>query len=299
MKAAGVLPEPRRRVWPLTIAVHVVLLLTLLAVGRDGPAAVVIPIAIATLALTVTVVALFSARRQRIAYEARLTAWAGERATQAERLRIARELHDIVSHGLGLITVRAGAARHPGTEDDSSAALSDIERIGRQTTTELRRMLNVLRDSAGTAAPLRPAESLRDLPAIVEDAERAGPTVTVELGEIAGISSGAQLAICSVVREALTNTARHAGPTAATVHARRDGDWIVTTVWDEGPVDGWTPHPGAGHGIEGLRERVTAMGGTFQAEHAGNGFRVTARIPEARTPEARIPEARIPEARTS
>ncbi|MEU6409479.1 histidine kinase [Microbispora sp. NPDC046933] len=230
--------------------------------------------------MAVTVWALSRARRQRIAYEARLTAWAGERAAQAERLRIARELHDLVSHGLGLITVRASAARYPGAGDDSSAALSDIERIGRQTTTELRRMLNVLRDSADVAAPLRPAESLHDLPAIIQDAERAGPTVTLELGEIDDISSGAQLAVCSVVREALANTARHAGPTSANVYVRRDGDWIVTSVRDEGPVDGWTPHPGAGHGIEGLRERVTAIGGIFQAEHVENGFRVTARIPE-------------------
>ncbi|MEV4460172.1 histidine kinase [Microbispora sp. NPDC049633] len=258
------------------------LLLALLTVSRGGLAAVVLPVVIAALALAVTVRAASSARRQRIAYEARLTAWAGERAAQAERLRIARELHDIVSHGLGLITVRASAACYPGAADDPSAALSDIERIGRQTTTELRRMLNVLRDSTAVAAPLRPADSLRDLPAIIEDARRAGPAVTLRLGEIDDISPGAQLAVCSVVREALTNTARHAGPTSATVSVRRDGDWIVTSVLDEGPVDGWTPHAGAGHGIEGLRERVTAIGGTFEARHAGNGFRVTARIPEAR-----------------
>ncbi|MGW5259930.1 sensor histidine kinase [Microbispora sp. NPDC004025] len=258
------------------------LLLALLTVSRGGLAAVVLPVVIAALALAVTVRAVSSARRQRIAYEARLTAWAGECAAQAERLRIARELHDIVSHGLGLITVRASAACYPGVADDPSAALSDIERIGRQTTTELRRMLNVLRDSTAVAAPLRPADSLQDLPAIIEDARRAGPAVTLRLGGIDDISPGAQLAVCSVVREALTNTARHAGPTSATVSVRRDGDWIVTSVLDEGPVDGWTPHAGAGHGIEGLRERVTAIGGTFEARHAGNGFRVTARIPEAR-----------------
>lgn len=257
------------------------LVLALLTVARGGPAAVVLPVVIAALALAVTVWAACYAHRQRIAYEARLTAWAGERAAQAERLRIARELHDIVSHGLGLITVRASAARYPGAEDDGLAALSDIERIGRQTTTELRRMLTVLRDSTGVAAPLRPADSLHDLPAIVEDAEKAGPAVTLELGEVDDISPGAQLAVCSVVREALANIARHAGPTRANVHVRRDGDWIVTSVRDEGPVDGWIPHPGAGHGIEGLRERVTAIGGTFEAQHAGDGFRVTARIPEA------------------
>jgi two-component system, NarL family, sensor histidine kinase DesK len=269
-------------VWPLALAVHAVLLLVLLTVGGGGTAAVIFPIIITALALTVTGWAIFRARRQRIVYEARLTAWAGERATQAERLRIARELHDIVSHGLGLITVRASTARHLGAADDGAEALADVERIGRQTTTELRRMLNVLRDSTGATAPLRPAETLRDLPAIVEEAERAGPTVTLRLGEVDDVTPGAQLAVCSVVREALTNTARHAGPTGANVEVRRDGDWIVTSIHDEGPVDGWTAHPGAGHGIKGLRERVTAIGGTFRAEHVENGFRVTARIPEAR-----------------
>ena len=281
MGVGEALPRRRRQVWPLAIAIHVVLLLALLTVSDGGSAAVVLPVIIAALALTATVWAVFRARRQRIAYEARLTAWAGERAAQAERLRIARELHDIVSHGLGLITVRASTAHYLGTAEESAAALSDVERIGRQTTTELRRMLNVLRDSTDAVAPLRPAETLHDLPAIVMDAERAGPTVTLRLDGVDDVSPGAQLAVCSVVREALTNTARHAGPTGVNVYVRRDGDWIVTSVHDQGPVDGWTPLPGAGHGIEGLRERVTAIGGTFQAEHVENGFRVTTRIPEA------------------
>ncbi|MFI6505465.1 sensor histidine kinase [Nonomuraea typhae] len=275
-------PRRRQRVWPPAIAVLVVLLLALLAVGSGGTAAVVMPVIIVVLALSVTTWALLRSREQRIAYEARLTSWAGERAAQAERLRIARELHDIVSHGLGLITIRAGAALYPGAEQGSAAALADIERIGRQTTTELRRMLNVLRVSTGTAVPLRPAESLHDLPAIIDKAERAGLTVALELGELEDVSPGAQLVVCSIVREALTNTARHAGPGKAGVQVRRDGDWLVTSVWDAGPMSGWTPHLGAGHGIEGLRERVTALGGTFRAEHVDNGFRVTARIPEAR-----------------
>ncbi|WP_225878735.1 sensor histidine kinase [Spongiactinospora rosea] len=278
------IPRRRRPVWPAAVAVHLVLLFALLAVGHDSGAAIIVPVVVVALAALTTGWAVLRARRQRIAYEARLTAWAGERAAQAERLRIARELHDIVSHGLGLITVRASAARHLGGTDDRAGALSDVERISRQTTTELRRMLNVLRDSASAepAVPLRPAETLDDLPAIIEDARRAGPAVTLRLDDVDGVSPGAQLAICFVVREALTNTARHAGPTGASVYVRRDGDWIVTSVHDEGPVPGWTPHPGAGHGIAGLRERLTALGGTFQAEQAGNGFRVTARVPEAR-----------------
>ncbi|WP_066360390.1 sensor histidine kinase [Herbidospora mongoliensis] len=265
------IPKRERRVWPPIAAAYVLLLLVLLSAGGDGPGVVVVPAVIAALTLATTAWALVRGRRQRAVYEARLTAWAGERAAQAERLRIARDLHDIVSHGLGLITVRATTARY--VRDDPEAALEDIERIGRETTTELRRMLKVLRDNEA-AAPLRPAERLGDLPDIVA---RAGLPVTLDVAELDEVSPGAQLAVCAVVREALNNTARHAGPTTATVKIRRDGDWIVVDVEDDGPVDGWVAHAGAGHGLEGLRERVAAL----TAGPAGNGFRVTARIPEA------------------
>ncbi|WP_245674779.1 sensor histidine kinase [Herbidospora cretacea] len=259
--------------WPPIAAVYVLLLLVLLSAGGEGPGVVVVPAVIAALTLATTAWALVRGRRQRATYEAQLTAWAGERAAQAERLRIARDLHDIVSHGLGLITVRATTARY--VRDDPEAALEDIERIGRQTTTELRRMLRVLRDNEA-AAPLRPAESLDDLPGIVAEAERAGLTVTLDVADHTA-GPGAQLAVCAVVREALNNTARHAGPTTAAVEVRRDDDWITVTVRDDGPVDGWVAHRGAGHGLEGLRERVTAL----TAGPDGDGFRVTARIPEA------------------
>ncbi|WP_328794290.1 sensor histidine kinase [Herbidospora solisilvae] len=268
------IPKRERRVWPPITAVYVLLLLVLLSAGGDGPGMVIVPAVIATVALTTTVWALIRGRRQRAAYEAQLTAWAGERAAQAERLRIARDLHDLVSHGLGLITVRATTARY--VHDDPDAALEDIERIGRETTTELRRMLGVLRDN-GAAAPLRPADKLSDLPGIVGEAERAGLRVSLDLDDVGEVSPGAQLAVCAVVREALTNTARHAGPTGVAVRVHRDGGWIVATVHDDGPVDGWVAHPGAGHGLDGLRERVT----TLDAGPVDNGFRVSARVPGA------------------
>ncbi|WP_198168284.1 sensor histidine kinase [Herbidospora yilanensis] len=267
------IPKRERRVWPPVVATYVLLLLVLLSAGGEGAGVVVVPAIIAALALATTVWALIRGRRQRAAYEAQLTAWAGERAAQAERLRIARDLHDIVSHGLGLITVRATAARYPGVRDDPGTALEDIERIGRETTTELRRMLGVLRDT-GAVAPLRPADKLSDLPDIVAEAGRAGLRVTLDLDDLGEVSPGAQLAVCAVVREALNNTARHAGPTGVAVRVRRDGGWIVTTVHDEGPVDGWVVHPGAGRGLEGLRERVTVL----DAGPVDNGFRVSARV---------------------
>jgi signal transduction histidine kinase len=224
-------------------------------------------------------------RRQRRRYEEELAAWSAERARQAERLRIASDLHDLVSHGLGLITVRAAVARglvHPDGERERADALTDIERVSRETTTELRRMLAVLRDP-GTA-PLRPSETLADLPAIVQEADAAGLAATLHVEELGDVSPGVQLTVCAVVREALHNTIRHAGPTRARVNVRRDRDVILVDVKDAGPRASWQSQPGVGHGLDGLRERVTALGGTLHAEPDEDGFRVAARVPDAVRP---------------
>ena len=116
-------------------------------------------------------------RRQRREFEERLASWAAERAIEQERLRIARDLHDLSSHGLGLITVRAAATGYlDGAEADAERqrAMHDIERIGRSTTTELRRMLTLLRSPGDNPAPLNPADTLAALPDIITEAERGG-----------------------------------------------------------------------------------------------------------------------------
>ncbi|WP_214401506.1 sensor histidine kinase [Pseudonocardia lacus] len=267
--------------WPAAVGVLVVVAVLLLAVGGSGPAAVVVPAVVALLAVLVAVWLWLRVRRQRAAHEQRLTAWAGERAAQAERLRIARELHDLASHGLGLITIRAAAARVAGPAgDERSAALDDIERVSRETTTELRRMLAVLRSPAVERAPRRPAETLDDLPRIVEAARGDGLRVDLDVDALGEVSAGAQLTVCAVVREALTNALRHAGPTRARVEVRRRAGAVVATVRDDGPVDGARAHPGAGQGLVGLRERVTALGGTLHAGPEGRGFALAARIPD-------------------
>ncbi|WP_309232233.1 sensor histidine kinase [Micromonospora tarensis] len=195
-------------------------------------------------------------RADRTAYESRLTAWAASEAVLAERLRIARDLHDIVSHGLGLITVRAAATRHLPKPAEVQAALTDIEDASRHATAELRRMLTVLREPSA-ASPRAPVDNLDDLPGIVHGASLAGIRARLTVEPLGPVSQGVQAAVCQTVREALSNAARHAGPTDVRVRVHRDGTYVVVTVADTGPsVDGWRASPGAGHGLAGLRERV-------------------------------------------
>lgn len=246
------------------------------------------------LAVAALVYAAQRTKLQRRDFEERLANWAAEQAVIGERLRIARDLHDLSSHGLGLMTVRAAATEYlvgPGADAERRRAMGDIERIGRSTTTELRRMLSLLRTPDDGPAPLHPADSLEALPGIIRDAERAGLTIqaTIERdgNERDGhgdITKSAQLAVCAVVREALTNALRHAGPTTARVSVVRKENVLSVTVDDDGkhqkqghPV--WRAAPGAGHGLVGLRERVDAQGGTLAAAPTKDGFRLHASIP--------------------
>lgn len=275
-------PTWRSGVW-LTAATLLAVLLSLLVVtGAVGSAAVIVPLVIATAAVAVLVWALSRSRRDRRRFEDRLTAWASERAVHGERLRIARELHDVVSHGLGLVTLRAAAANLvPGQGGDAErvAALADIERVARETTTELRRLLAVLR-TPGDEVPLSPAATLADLPQIVARAATVGLVGTLDVSDLDRVSPGVQLAVCAVVREGLANVARHAGPTEVRVRAYRDRDAVVVSVDDDGPGVGWQPQPSSGHGLTGLRERVAAVGGTLSAGPAGPGFHLAAWLPD-------------------
>lgn len=279
-------PTWRSRAWIVAAGLLTALAGLLSLVGVDRPASALGAVAVAS-AVAVSVIGWASerTRRQRRLYEEELASWAGERARQAERLRIASDLHDLVSHGLGLITVRAAVAlivNGPDGERERTDALTDIEQISRATTTELRRMLTVLRDP--TTAPLRPADTFDDLPAIVRNANNAGLMATLAVEELGDVSPGVQLTVCAVVREALHNTIRHAGPTRARVSVRREGEAVLVEVQDAARHESWQPQPGAGHGLDGLRERVAAVGGTLRAEPEENGFLVTARIPDAMRP---------------
>jgi signal transduction histidine kinase len=257
-----------------------VLVMVMCTVGAQGPLGIVLPPIIVGGAVAAAVWAVRRSRADRTAYESRLTAWAASEAVLAERLRIARDLHDIVSHGLGLITVRAAATRHLPKPAEVQAALTDIEDASRHATAELRRMLAVLREPSATTRRT-PVDNLDDLPGIVHGASLAGLQTRLTVEPLGPVSQGAQVAVCKTVREALSNTARHAGPTDVRVHVYRDDLHVVVTVTDTGPSgDGWQASPGAGHGLAGLQERVGSLGGTLSAQHVDAGFRITARIPD-------------------
>ncbi|MEU4555375.1 sensor histidine kinase [Micromonospora violae] len=271
-------PSGRSRVVPVVAVVISVLVVAACTVGARGPLAVVLPPLLVGGAVAAAVWAVRRSRADRTAYESRLTAWAASEAVLGERLRIARDLHDIVSHGLGLITVRAAATRHLPKPAEVQAALTDIEEASRHATAELRRMLLVLREPSA-ASRRAPVDNLDDLPAIVQGASLTGIRTRLTVEPLGPVSQGVQVAVCQTVREALSNAARHAGPTDVRVRVYRDAPYVVVAVADTGPsVDGWRALPGAGQGLAGLRERVGSLGGTLSAEHVDAGFCLTARI---------------------
>ncbi|MEL7976833.1 sensor histidine kinase [Isoptericola sp. F-RaC21] len=208
-----------------------------------------------------------------------------ERALEEERLTIARELHDIVSHHLSLIAVRAGVAGHVADEEpaEARAALHDIEETSRSALDEMRRTLGVLR---GDGDARRPAPSLGGLDALAADARRAGVDVVLSTDGASRLPAGVQATVHRIVQEALTNVVRHAAPTrcAVTVAATDAGTAEVRVdVVDDGPPLGRRPGrralPG-GHGLVGVEERVGLLGGTFAAgPRPGGGFALSARWP--------------------
>ena len=251
-------------------------------------------------------------RRDRRAHERRLTQETAARAVAEDRLVIARELHDAVSGNLGAITVRCAVARRLETTPDGlRTALDDVETASREATDALRRMLAVLRDenrppmpgalaaipagelpAAGPGPVNSLAESLRELigrarrTGVAVDLDAAAHTGVDEDGPHAalmtdGLPAPAVQAATRVVAEALANTARHAGPTRARVILRREPGWLRIAVVDDGPATGWEPHPGAGQGLRGLHETLTALGGTLTAGPRADapGFVVEAILP--------------------
>ena len=214
------------------------------------------------------------------------------RAADAERARIARELHDVISHDVSMMVLQASVERRVRSAGPASAdqtdqtdqTLANIESTGREALSELRRMLGVLhKDTTEPDTPLRPQPGLAQLPDLIDQARTAGLRVRLAIeGEPVDVPPGLDIAAYRIVQESLTNVTKHACGAAAVATVRYGDGALEIDVTDEGAADpAQAPVPaGGGHGLVGMRERVALFGGTLHADHApGGGFRVRVRLP--------------------
>lgn len=200
----------------------------------------------------------------------------GRRRMAAERVRIARELHDSLGHALVAINVRAGVARHLGDPTSAAGALADIQGVSSDALADLRGTLDLLRES-GEAAPTRPGDGLDGVPELVENLRAGGvdAEARIELGSAEIPRSLAQAAY-RIVQESFTNILRHAGAARATLDVRVVARRLEIEVRDDG--DGSAPAD-PGHGLRGMVERAEALGGHVEAGPDGQGWRVHAELP--------------------
>jgi signal transduction histidine kinase len=207
-----------------------------------------------------------------------------ERARAAvgeERLRIARELHDVVGHALGVIVVQAGAERATLSRapDSTHDTLLTIERTGRAALGEMRRLLDLMR-GAGDDIALAPQPTLEQLPRLIDELRAAGLPVEVRIeGRPRPLAPGVDLAVYRIVQEALTNTLKHSGRARARVTIRYAAAGLELEITDDGAASAG-PADGDGHGLIGMRERVALHHGSLATGALpGGGFAVTARLP--------------------
>jgi len=210
------------------------------------------------------------------------------RAVAGERLRLARELHDVVAHAMSVIAVQSGVGAHVAASrpEEVGKALAAIEATSRAALTELRRLLGVLRQDNELQASLTPVPGLANLDSLLAEVGKAGLAVRVRVeGTPLQLPAGVDLSAYRIVQEALTNVVKHAGPAQAQVTiGYRDQELTVEVIDDGG---GAVPpasygRMGTGHGLIGMRERVAAFNGDLQVgSRPGGGFRVAARLPLA------------------
>lgn len=199
---------------------------------------------------------------------------------QAERTSIARELHDVVAHSVSVMLVAVRGARDALTTSPEVAdeTLAKVELTAEQSLTEMRRVLFLLRTSDGT--PLTgPQPSLSDLESLASDYDAAGLRVRLDtVGDRQRLAQGIELSAYRIVQEGLTNAVKHGGATAADVTLTYGGSHLVVEIADNGTsvADGTAD----GHGLTGMRERATLLGGTLQTHNRPNGgYRVCATLP--------------------
>ncbi|MGW1656203.1 sensor histidine kinase [Streptomyces atratus] len=205
---------------------------------------------------------------------------AEQRRADEERLRMARELHDVLAHSISVINVQSsvGLALLDSDPEQARTALTTIKAASKEALGEVRQVLDTLRTPGD--APRAPAPGLDRLPELVEQAAGAGLTVTVETdGVRRAVPPGADLAAFRIVQEALTNVVRHSGSRTAQVRIGYGPARIRLRIDDEGPATG-DDAGGSGNGLAGMRERAAALRGTIEAgPRADGGFRVRAELP--------------------
>jgi signal transduction histidine kinase len=201
-------------------------------------------------------------------------------AVLEERTRIARELHDVVSHAISVVVLQARGGRKALSDepDDARDAFDEIERTAAQALAEMRRLLGMLRAEDEEVA-LAPQPSLAHLGTLVANVSEAGLPVELRVeGEPTALPPGVDLSAYRIVQEALTNALKHAGPARARVLVRYAADGVEVEVTDDGT--GATNGDGGGHGLVGMRERVAVYGGELESGPSpSGGYAVRARLP--------------------
>jgi signal transduction histidine kinase len=274
--------DRRRNVW-IGVAVVPCVLVSVLPFADDGGE--LLSVVVRNLALCLLAIAAGDIVRSRREMVARVVAQQQEHAQRSlgeERLRIAREVHDVVAHAMVAINVQAGVAAHRLDRDPEQArrALRAIKDTSGEALSDLRATLGVLRgEDAG--APLGPAAGFGDLDELAGGLRAAGVEVGLDVGDVAGLPGAVQAAGYRIVQEALTNVLRHADASRVRVRVARDGGCVRVEVADDGSgATGNGAGGGTGSGVAGMRERAAALGGTLEAGPApGGGWRVAAELP--------------------
>jgi signal transduction histidine kinase len=216
--------------------------------------------------------------RARREYTDQVAEHRAQQAVSEERLRIAREMHDVVAHSIGVIVMKAAVANHvyDTRPEESREALGVIESVGRAALTDIQGVLDSLR-SAGEA-DLAPRPDLDELPHLIENARLADVQVEFDRGNLPALPAAVQLAAYRIVQEALTNIIKHAAPARCTVRIKADSSELHLSVIDDGKPGRSVGTPG--HGLIGMRERAALHHGTLVAGWQPNGgFAVHARLP--------------------
>jgi signal transduction histidine kinase len=231
-----------------------------------------------------TRLAYFEELRERAARLERERELLDEQAASQERLRIARELHDVVAHNVSLMVIQAQALT--ATAGDSDAArhgAHTIAELGRDAMSEMHRTLELMR-AEGPDDERTPQPALHDLGPLLERAHAAGVNVELSVsGAPRPLPAGVELSAYRIVQEALTNVIKHSGSDRAKVELRYASDGLELEILDDGAGNGGPETTPAGHGLVGMRERVALFGGSLEAGPLnGRGYRVTATLPYAR-----------------